>query len=65
MSYLNKKIEDLVALLDDVILVAEEESKLVNPLSLKNKIGGESFVVFHLKTLKAGLLGLKEWSRYP
>lgn len=60
MTNCNKKIDDLITLLDDIILVAREEDKLINPLSLKNKIGGERFVVFHLKTLKEGLLGLKD-----
>ena len=50
-----KRIDDLISLVEDTLLVARAQESLINPSSVKNKNGGEGFVVFHLKAIKEGL----------
>lgn len=49
------KLKQLIELAEDILLVAREQDKLINPNGLLNKTGGDNFVSFHLKTLIDGL----------
>lgn len=55
-----KKLKDTILLLDDVILAAEGEDRLIESGSLKNKNGGDRFVLFHLRIIRESLLEIQK-----